>query len=232
MILDIAKRFIKDRKAILLVIGYVSSIIGYQVVNDLNLTSVDVATAFDSKIPFIKYFVVPYYSWYFLVLFSFIYIYAKDNEEFYKFAICINLTMYSALLIYLLFQTSVTRPVLVGDDIFTNMVRSIYANDRPVNCCPSLHTAITLVCNIWVCRVSESKAIKSTVTITGYLIILSTLFIKQHVVLDVIVAFIQVFILKSIVDRQISSKKNEMEFNESISANEVACSKNEAPLAK
>ena len=190
MIIDIAKRFIKDRKAIFLVIAYLITIIGYELVNGLNIPSVSLATTLDSKIPLIKYFVIPYYMWYALVLFSFIYIYAKNNEEFYKFAKCIVLT-----------QTSVSRPIIVGDDVFSNMIRNIYANDRPVNCCPSLHVALALICSIWVCRVSENKILKSTVIIVGYLIILSTLFIKQHVIMDVVVAFVQVLILRNIVDR-------------------------------
>ena len=93
MVKDIAKRFIKDRKAIFLVISYLLTIIGYELVNGLNIQSVSLATTLDSKIPLIKYFVIPYYMWYALVLFSFIYIYTKNNEEFYKFAKCIVLTM-------------------------------------------------------------------------------------------------------------------------------------------
>lgn len=209
MALDIAKRFIKDKKAIFLVIAYLLTIIGYEFVNELNIPSVSIATTLDNKIPLIKYFVIPYYMWYLLVIFSFIYIYAKNNEEFYKFTTCIILTMLSALAIFLLFQTSVSRPIIVGDDIFSNMIRNIYANDRPVNCCPSLHVAISLVCSIWVCRVSESRLIRSSVIITGYLIILSTLFIKQHVIMDVVVAFIQVFLLRMVVDRKPSIKYEE-----------------------
>ena len=109
--------------------------------------------------------------------------------------------MLSALIIFIFFQTSVSRPIIVGDDMFSNMIRNIYANDRPVNCCPSLHVALALICSIWVCRVSENRILKSTVIVVGYLIILSTLFIKQHVIMDVIVAFIQVFVLRNIVDR-------------------------------
>ena len=201
MVMDIAKRFIKDRKAIFLVIAYLITIIGYELVNGLNIQSVSLATTLDSKIPLIKYFVIPYYMWYALVLFSFIYIYGKNNEEFYKFAKCIVLTMLSALVIFIFFQTSVSRPIIIGDDVFSNMIRSIYENDRPVNCCPSLHVALALICSIWGCRVSENKILKSTVIIVGYLIILSTLFIKQHVIIDVIVAFVQVLILRIIVDR-------------------------------
>lgn len=210
MFLDIAKDFIKDRKAVLLVIAYLLTIIGYEFINGLNISSISVATSLDSQIPFVKYFVVPYYMWYFLVLFSFIYIYIKNKSEFYKFASCIVLTMISALVIFIFFQTSVSRPIIIGDDIFSNMVRNIYVNDRPVNCCPSLHVAISLVCSIWICRVSEVRWTRLVVCITGYLIILSTLFIKQHVILDVVVAFFQVFILREVVDKTLIIKYKEV----------------------
>ena len=51
--MDIAKRFIKDRKAIFLVIAYLITIIGYELVNGLNIPSISLATTLDSKIPLI-----------------------------------------------------------------------------------------------------------------------------------------------------------------------------------
>ncbi|MGL4107912.1 phosphatase PAP2 family protein [Clostridium sp. LP20] len=199
MIVDIIIKFVKDRKAILLVLSYIISALGYGVINNIDSKSYSLATSFDSKIPLIKYFVIPYYSWYLLIAFSFIYVYIKSQDEFYDFVTCMTITMLTALLIYICFQTTVIRPEIIGDDIFSNLLRNIYKADKPVNCCPSLHVSITLVCSIWINRVSENKYLKRGVFFLGTLIILSTLFIKQHVVIDVFIAFIQVFIVKEIV---------------------------------
>lgn len=200
LIVNTIKRFVKDKKAVALVLSYVSCILGYKIINSLPAQGTNITTPLDDKIPFIQYFVIPYYSWYILVAFSFFYIYMKDNEVFYKFATCMTLTMSSALIIFLFFQTTVTRPTIIGDDFFSNLVRNIYSVDNPVNCCPSLHVSISLVCTIWVRRVSDSNVIKSSVFVVGLLIVLSTLFIKQHVILDVAVAFVQVLLVRRVVD--------------------------------
>ena len=199
MIVDIVTKFLKDKKAILLVLSYIISSLGYKVINNIDSKSYNLGTSFDNKIPFIKYFVIPYYTWYILIVFSFLYIYIRSQDEFYDFVACMTITMLTALLVYICFQTTVIRPEIVGDDIFSNLIRSIYSADKPINCCPSLHVSITLVCSMWINRVSKNKYLKIGVFFLGTLIILSTLFIKQHIVIDVFVSFIQVFLVKQIV---------------------------------
>ena len=197
---EIIEKFIKDKKAIILMISYIIACLGYEIINNIETKSYNLTIALDYRIPLIKYFVIPYYAWYLLIFFSFIYIYIKDNEEFYSFVKCMILTMVTALMIFVFFQTSVVRPIIIDSDFFSNLIKDIYARDNPINCCPSLHVSITLVCSIWINKVSENKYLKGTVFILGILIILSTLFIKQHVIMDVVVAFIQAFLIKNIVD--------------------------------
>lgn len=203
---ETALRFLKDKKAIALCIGYVSTILGYGIINKLNLPAINLTTQIDSFIPLVKVFVVPYYMWYPLVLFSFIYIYHKDNNEFYKFGWTMIGTMGIALLIFFFFQTTVTRPAIYGNDIFSNLIRGIYVRDMPVNCCPSLHVGITLVCTYYVNKISSDDILCKSVNVIGILIILSTIFIKQHVIVDVIGGFILFYGVKSFVEKNISEE--------------------------
>lgn len=97
--------------------------------------------------------------------------------------------MLISYVIYLLFQTTVPRPILLGSDFLTRLVGFIYSYDNPFNCFPSLHvlTSYLLIKGI---RESKPKIAVDTVIIIGIatVIILSTQFIKQHVVLDVVFA--------------------------------------------
>jgi membrane-associated phospholipid phosphatase len=82
------------------------------------------------------------------------------------------------------------------------LVNIIYKMDTPVlNCFPSMHCVISFIF-IYVSLTEKNLNIKYKVllTIWSLLVIVSTLFVKQHVLVDVISAFILsliVFILAS-----------------------------------
>lgn len=75
----------------------------------------------------------------------------------------------------------------MGNDIFAHLMRVVYSHDQPVNCLPSIHVLTTFIMMIVVHKRREQhKWEHAGVTAFGTLIILSTLFTKQHAVLDVL----------------------------------------------
>lgn len=75
------------------------------------------------------------------------------------------------------------------DNIFVDMVRNLYSSDTPTNVFPSIHVYNTLGCYIAIRKCEQLKNIKWVQNITlvvTTLIILSTMFLKQHSFLDVI----------------------------------------------
>ena len=84
------------------------------------------------------------------------------------------------------------RPaVFPRDNIFTHMVGIIYASDTPTNLWPSIHVYNSLGTMIAIHRSKRfNKPAKAISDFIGVSIILSTLFIKQHSMYDVITAFI------------------------------------------
>lgn len=80
----------------------------------------------------------------------------------------------------------VVRPEITGKDAFSLMLAIIYTTDTPTNCFPSMHCMFAyLVFRQSLCsRVSGKMRVFCAVF--AVLVFCSTLFVKQHVILDVV----------------------------------------------
>lgn len=147
----------------------------------------------DYKIPFIPVFVIPYILWFAFVPFGFIYIGLHSKKDFYKFFILIFGGMTVANIIFNLFPNAQgLRPVITSTDPFSLMVKYIYYMDTPTDVFPSLHIINTLAVNAALQHsqaFSEKKYRKVSAHVFTLLVCLSTVFIKQHSILDIISAF-------------------------------------------
>lgn len=145
----------------------------------------------DKWIPFNKYFIVPYIMWYGYVGFFLMYLCIIDSEKYFKLLISLDIGVIICYIIFYFFPTTVPRPQLQGNDIFTLLVRMIYHKDNPYNCFPSIHVLNTLLVAMYVNKEAEfSKKTKIISCILAIFIILSTMFIKQHFFMDVVAATI------------------------------------------
>jgi membrane-associated phospholipid phosphatase len=150
-------------------------------------------TDFDRATPFIKYFALPYSVWIFYIYACLIYYYRKDLNLYYKGLAVYTICALTCYLIYSVFQTTVPRPIIAGHDPFDLLMKFIYERDRPFNCFPSIHCFSSYM----VMRLLWGSSIRNrwnVILITGMssTIILSTLFVKQHVILDAIAAVLLV----------------------------------------
>ena len=165
--------------------------ISYPLLNNCKRGAYNLVTDLDKVIPFLKIFIIPYVSWYAFIILTLAFLCFKDRKTYYKTLVSLNIGLIVCYFIYFLFQTTVPRPDLMADDTLTKLVRLIYASDQPYNCFPSIHV---LTCQLMVEGIKRSKAKNSFNLIfiksMSLLIILSTLFIKQHVVLDVFSAML------------------------------------------
>ena len=99
------------------------------------------------------------------------------------------------------------RPVVFErDNVFVDMVRMLYRADTCTNVFPSLHVFNTLSVCIAVHeseKLKKHKAVCNAAYILAALIILATMFLKQHSVLDVFGAVIMAYVLyKSSMSRK------------------------------
>lgn len=146
----------------------------------------------DSLIPFIPYFIYFYIFWY-VMLFIVPYLLYKSDEEFFKrYFVSTFISITVAGLIYIFFPTSIVRASINGGGITNFIVKFIYLIDTPVmNCFPSMHCIISFlfIFSVIGCR-NLSNKYKWVISILSCLIVISTLLVKQHVVVDVISGFI------------------------------------------
>ncbi len=155
-------------------------------------------TVIDDYIPFVEAFIIPYYMWFLYVSLTLLFfMFSFDIEDYYKnfFFLASGMTVF--LVISTLFPNMhQLRPaVMPRDNVFTHLVQAIYNTDTPSNLWPSIHVYNSIGTMI---AVHHSKRFNKTgviiMDVIGSLIIMSTLFIKQHSFYDVITAFIMAII--------------------------------------
>ena len=144
--------------------------------------------ALDDYIPFWEGFVIPYFLW------------------FLYYRTCIFL--FTGMTIFLTISTLFPnghhlRPaVLPRDNIFTMMVSHLYKADTPTNLWPSIHVYNSLGAHFAIMKnnkLSGKRPVRVLSLLLCISIILSTMFIKQHSVFDVVTAFIMAAVMYGIV---------------------------------
>jgi len=146
----------------------------------------------DDLIPVIGAFVVPYVS-----LRPFIYLSAGlfllFRARIYRSAaLAMTVTLLISYAFYALLQTYIERPVLTGTDVFSQIIRDVYAGDQPFNDFPSLHASLSTIFAIHWWRVD--RRIGLAVGAWTALIVLSTVFVKQHYVADMVGGVLLAFV--------------------------------------
>lgn len=173
----------------------------YPLLNNNNRGVSTIITKIDTMVPFIKAFSVPYMAWYPFVILYLVYLCFNDRKTYYKSLISLILSLIVCYIIFFFFQTTVPRPQVQGNDLFSKIVMFIYKTDKPFNAFPSIHVITTYIVmrGIYSSKVRDSINM-TVVIIVGMLIIFSTQFIKQHVILDLTFAILLGEVIYNIVD--------------------------------
>ncbi|UAL50446.1 MULTISPECIES: phosphatase PAP2 family protein [Metabacillus] len=159
----------------------------YEYLNEKSANAVNISSPLDSYIPFAPIFIIPYVIWYVYMFGFLLYFWWKNPSVYWKSILAITAGEIVCFIIYFYFQTTVPRPQLMGDSFLVQLVSLIYSSDQPYNCFPSIHVLTTMIIMLSVNRIEDSGKMMNYVTqVTGILIILSTLFVKQHVIYDVL----------------------------------------------
>lgn len=149
----------------------------------------------DAYIPFCEYFIVPYLLWFAYVALAVFYFGIKDQEEGNKLVAFLIAGMTVFLIISAVFPNGHhLRPkTFERDNIFVDMVKKLYVIDTSTNVLPSIHVYNSLAVMITVWRTKllrDHKVLKAGLLLLGVSIICSTVLLKQHSMLDVMVAVI------------------------------------------
>ena len=172
----------------------------------------------DDKIPFCPYFIIPYVLWYFFLIGTVIYfaVFCPSKKEYYQYLGTLGVGMTLFLLISYVYPNGQhLRPDLgsTGGGVFISVIRFLYKIDTPTNIFPSMHvfnataSCIALYQNK---RCRKNKLFTVSQIILTISIVLSTMFLKQHSVADVMTALILNILCYQLFYRVLPARKERL----------------------
>lgn len=145
----------------------------------------------DDAIPFCELFLIPYLCWFVYLIGMHVYTIIYDVAAFRKMMYFIMITYSATIVIYLIFPTCQDlRPAeFERDNFLTRFMAEYYAFDTNTNVCPSIHVigSLAVMLTSFHCK-DFGMGTKIAFAITGILIVLSTVFVKQHSIIDLAAA--------------------------------------------
>lgn len=151
-----------------------------------------IGSILDEKIPFVIEFILIYSIWYPLVIFTFFLLFKHNKEKYQKTKKAVLVSLVMAYICFFAYPTTIIRPEVNSfNDLFSLIAYISFKADNPVNCFPSCHCLLSfdMIYALYKEK-SINKYLRITLIILFILIIASTLLVKQHVIADVISAFI------------------------------------------
>lgn len=142
----------------------------------------------DNYISFQPAWVVFYLLWHPLLILVPCFFYKFSKKSFYLYFTTVFLIDTVAFLIFFFYPTILVRPEFEVTGLFTWALNLVYLGDTPaVNCLPSIHCT---TCFLFIFCSIVNKVIpkiwKYACILVASLIIVSTVFVKQHAVIDII----------------------------------------------
>ena len=157
--------------------------------------------SFDLKIPYIKLFVIPYLSWLIWIPFIWLYTLFNDKKIFKKISYMLMFGMTFYLSLSLIFPTALAlRPKVLDDnDLWCKLTIFLYSLSSETYVFPSLHIFHSLVILYAIFQSKGNLLQNMWFRIFGIiwtlLICFSTVFVRQHSVIDVLGGITLFFII-------------------------------------
>lgn len=159
----------------------------------------------DDLIPFCKYAVIPYFAWFVWIPFTLFYLLWKaPRADFWRLCLPLFAGMTIALAVYVVVPNGLDlRPYRVyGSDFFARTVRRLYDTDTATNVCPSIHVfnSVTLMMAYYRSRIFDEPCrrwMRPAAAVLCVSIIASTVLLKQHSCIDVVLGILLALVLDS-----------------------------------
>jgi len=149
--------------------------------------AIDLTTPIDNALPLISWFMLFYLLAYILPLAAFLT--AETKQELKLILKTFILMLLVASIIFLAFPVAIQHQEITTTDVFSRMLIFLRRQlDNQWNAFPSFHVASAFLTSL-IIREKKSKY-SIPIFIIAFLIIISTLFTKQHLILDVLAGLI------------------------------------------
>lgn len=142
----------------------------------------------DKKIPALPYFALIYVLWFPLIAIFPISLFKAAKNLYELYVICWITDIVISVIIYLAYPTTCTRPKDLENIKGGWMLKILYKfSYKGLNCSPSMHCSISTLVLIFALTASTMPInLRIIYSTTALGIILSTLFTKQHVLVDLV----------------------------------------------
>lgn len=158
----------------------------------------------DDFIPFCEFFIVPYILWFLYIAVPVVYFLFTSKKDYYY--LCAYL--FTGMTVFLIICTvwpngQDLRPLTFPrENIFTDMVRSIYNTDTNTNVFPSIHVYNSIATHVAIVkseRLRPYKWVRVSSLVLMVSICLATVFLKQHSCMDMLGAIALSILLYPVV---------------------------------
>lgn len=181
--------YIKNNRSIYLVLYWVIYIVWFVLIERYIVSDYFVSyLPIDDKIPFVPAFVTMYVLWFPFIAFPVVWLYFTDIRSYKKYMWYVIIGYTICMLVCTIFPNGQDlRPDITGtENIFCSVIAGLYRVDTNTNVLPSLHVVGCIGTMAAVFDSNTLKRCRIPALILGILVALSTVFIKQHSVLDMI----------------------------------------------
>ena len=172
---------------IILIVGNLSS---YYVPHFINVmmgrSYVNMSSSLDAKITVLPAFTIIYvlaFPFWYLITYYYL---RKSGEHAFRFSLSNLSAKITCAVIFVLIPSTLVRPDLTGTGLSVRILSLIYKSDAPTNLFPSIHCLESWFC--FRCIYDEKsvpRILKAVSFLFAILICMSTVFTKQHVLLDI-----------------------------------------------
>lgn len=184
------KDWIKEHPYCMLLSYWIFYLLYFELLEHFAVPHYVIDSSLDDWIPFLEIFVIPYFLWFPILVLPMAYFLFHSKKEFQNLCFFMFTGMTFCLLVYTFFPNGLQlRVEITRQNLCADIVRLLQSIDTPTNVCPSIHVSSTVAIAIVVCKYPHFKHpgwTKGTIVILSILIILSTMFIKQHSIVDVV----------------------------------------------
>lgn len=152
----------------------------------LNAKHYDLTIGLDTLIPFVPFFISFYILAYPQWFFSYIFHVRESEQICYRIVTANIIAKTICILFFLFFPTEIQLPEVTGNGLWDHLTRFIYFADTPRTLFPSLHCLESWLCFRGAMYVKNKP--KWYVPVQGVfsmLVFASTVFVKQHFVVDI-----------------------------------------------
>src|SRR4029453_18602998 len=168
----------REKTAVFATLGELTKVLYFGTLhNQLFAARVLAPTAVDTAIPFVPLFVIPYLSFFPLVLLPLLLI--SDRRELRDAAFGYGLIVAISSLMFLFWPTAIPY-----SDVHP-LTRGVVAVDLDGNAFPSLHASLGIYCALWAWRKLPTPAARYGLFAWTSLVVVSALLIKRHLAVDI-----------------------------------------------